>query len=103
MGKIVNVYIVYDLDVWPRNLSNHFKFKNCLFETTNIIKNNNTEKYVYKGYRVTCDDASDFPRNVVNFGFDNSSSSHSANCKNNFLIIGDCLWLLVLWKLWDKN
>ena len=58
LTKIVNVYIVYDWDVWPRNLSNHFKFKNCLFETTNIIKNNNTEKYVYKGYRVTCDDAS---------------------------------------------
>ena len=27
--KIVNVYIVYDLDAWPRNSTNNFKFKNC--------------------------------------------------------------------------
>ena len=26
--KIVNVYIVYDLEAWPRNLTNSFKFKN---------------------------------------------------------------------------
>ena len=29
--KIVNVYIFYDLDAWPRNPTNNFKFKNCLF------------------------------------------------------------------------
>ena len=28
--KIVNVYIVYDLDPWPRNPTKNFKFKNCL-------------------------------------------------------------------------
>ena len=27
LTKIVNVYIVYDLDACPRNLTNHFKFK----------------------------------------------------------------------------
>ena len=26
--KIVNVYIVYDLEAWPRNPTNNFKFKN---------------------------------------------------------------------------
>ena len=30
-----------------------------------------------------------FARNVVIFGVDNSSSSHSDNCKNNFLILGE--------------
>ena len=29
LTKIVNVYIVYDLDAWPRNPKNNFKFKNC--------------------------------------------------------------------------
>ena len=36
--RIVNVYIVYFLDAWPRNPTNNFKFKNCLFDTTNIVK-----------------------------------------------------------------
>ena len=35
--KIVNVYIVYDLDSWERNPSNNFKFKNCLFGATSIV------------------------------------------------------------------
>ena len=30
-SNILNVYIVYDLDAWPRNPTNNFKFKNCLF------------------------------------------------------------------------
>ena len=32
LTQIVNVYIVYDLDAWPRNPTNNFKFKNFLFE-----------------------------------------------------------------------
>ena len=28
LTKTVNAYIVYDLDVWPRNPTNNFKFKN---------------------------------------------------------------------------
>ena len=50
MTKIVNVYIVYDLDAWPRNPTNNFKFKNCLFGATNIVKNSDKEKYLYSGY-----------------------------------------------------
>ena len=39
LTKVVNVYIVYDLDVWPRNPTNNLKFKNCLFGATNVVKN----------------------------------------------------------------
>ena len=39
MTKIVNAYIVYDLDDWSRNLTNNFKFKNCLFGATNVVRN----------------------------------------------------------------
>ena len=39
LTKILNLYIVYDLAAWPRNPSNNFKFKNCLFRATNIVKN----------------------------------------------------------------
>ena len=55
--KIVNVYIVYDLDAWPRNPTNNFKFKNCLFRATTIVKNNDKEKYVYNRYGITFDSA----------------------------------------------
>ena len=36
-NKVVNVYIVYDLDAWPRNPTNKFKFKNCLFAATSAV------------------------------------------------------------------
>ena len=57
MTKIVNVYIVYDIDVWPRNPTSSFKLKNCLFGATNIVKNSDKKKYVYSGYGITFDSA----------------------------------------------
>ena len=95
LTKIVNVYTVYYLDAWPRNPTNNFKFKNCLFRATNIVKNSDKGKYVYSGCGITFDSAgswsfdNDFARNVIIFGVDNSSSSHSDNCKNNFSVLGE--------------
>ena len=93
LTKIVNVYIVYELNTLPKNPTNNFKFKNCLFGATNVVKYSDKEKYVYSGCDITFDSGgswsfdNDFARNVVIFGVD-SSSSHSDNCKNNFLILG---------------
>ena len=39
VSKIVNVYIVFDLDAWPKNPTNDFKFKKCLFGETTVVKN----------------------------------------------------------------
>ena len=95
LTKIVNVYIVYELYTWPRNPTNNFKFKNWLFGETNVVKNSDKEKYVYSGFGITFDSAgswsfgNDSARNVMIFGVDNSSSSHSDNRKNNFLILGE--------------
>ena len=50
--RIVNVYIVYDLDAWTINPTNNFKFKDCLFGATSIVKNSDKEKYVYSGYGI---------------------------------------------------
>ena len=36
--KILNVYVVYDLDAWPKNPTSNFKFKNCLFGATSVEK-----------------------------------------------------------------
>ena len=57
LTKIVSVYIVYVFDAWSRNSGNMFKFKNCLFGTTNMLKNSDREKYVYSGSRITFDSA----------------------------------------------
>ena len=49
--KILNVYILHDLDTWPRNPITNFKFKNCLFGATTIVKN------AFSGYEITFDSA----------------------------------------------
>ena len=93
--KTVNAYIVYDLDNWTKNPLRNFTLKNCLFGATNIVKNNDKEKYVYSGYRIVFDGKiswsfnDDFAGNVIIFGVDNSLSSHTDNPKNDFLILGE--------------
>ena len=95
LTKILNAYIVYDLDAWPGNPTNNFKFRNGVFGATNIVKNSDKEKYVYSGCGITFDSAgswsfgNDFARNVIIFGVDNSSSSYSCNRKNIFKILGE--------------
>ena len=49
------MFICSDLVAGPRNLTNNFKFKNCLFGATNVVENSDKEKYVYSGYGVTFD------------------------------------------------
>ena len=76
-----------------RNNNNNFKFKNCLFAATNIVKNSDKEKYVYSGYGITFYSVvswsfdNDTVRNIITFGVDNRSWSHSENCTNDFLIL----------------
>ena len=95
LTKIINVCFVCDLDAWPKNPISNFKFKNCLFRATNIVKHRDKEKHVYSGYGMTLDRAGswsfddDFARNIIIFGVDNNSSSHSDNRKNNFLMLGE--------------
>ena len=47
LTKIVNAYIVYDLVVWSRNPTNDFKFKNCLFGATYIVKNSDKKSFEF--------------------------------------------------------
>ena len=94
-SKIVHVYIVYDLDYWPKIPLRNFTLKNCLFGATNVVKNSDREKYVHSGYRIAFEGKSlwsfsdDFARNVIIFGIDNSSLSYTDNLKNYFLILGE--------------
>ena len=53
--KIVNVYIVYDLDALPKIPLRNFTIKNCSFCATSIANNSGKEKYVYSGYGIAFD------------------------------------------------
>ena len=71
MNKIVNVYIVYDLDTSPKRPRRNFALKSCFFGVTNIVKNSDKENYVYSGYGRAFDGKgewsfdSDYARNVL--------------------------------------
>ena len=63
--RTVNVYILYEFDTCSEVPLNNFKLKNCLFGATNIVKNSDKEKWLYRGYGVTFDGAGSW-----NFGND---------------------------------
>ena len=65
-----------------------------MFGATDIIKNSDKETYLYSGYGIALNGkgewnfGNDCARNVI-FGVDNSSSSHTDNQKNEFLILDE--------------
>ena len=52
LTKVLNVYTVYEFKAWPKNPIKNFKFKNCLFGATSVVKNRDKEKWVYGGHSV---------------------------------------------------
>ena len=87
--------MVYDLDAWSRHHTNNFKFKNCLFGADRIVKNRDKANFVYGGYGITLDSTGSWnfdngtARNVIVFLVDNSSSTHSNNRNNKFLVLDE--------------
>ena len=57
LTKTIYIYIVYGLNFGPKNPTNIFKFENCLFGATSVVKNSDKEKYVYSGCGITFDSA----------------------------------------------
>ena len=64
-------------------LRRNFKLKNCFVGATDIINNGNKEKYVYNDYWIAFDGRcswsfnNDSARNVIVFGVDSISPSHT--------------------------
>ena len=91
-GKVVNVYIVYELSA----SSSHFDDptpKNCLFGTVTLTKNADIDKYGYSGYGIGFDRKSHFSftgggygQNVLIFGVDMSFSAHTDNKKKDIVL-----------------
>ena len=80
---IISLYKVYQLNNCLRNPTNNFPPKNCSFGTVKLIRNIIKNKFTYNGQGIEFDKTgswsvyNDYARNVVIFGVDNSSSSHT--------------------------
>ena len=91
-GKIVNVYIVYEIDRY-RNVSSSSTLENFLFGAVKLTKHVDMDLYEYSGYGIGFDRKEDFStgdeigRNVIMFGVDMSLSSHDDNEKKDILIL----------------
>ena len=100
---MVNIYIVYKLDILASSRDKSFTIQNALFGAMQITKNatDNSENN-YKGYGICFDERSEFghaiteggfthttdARNVLNFGADMSFSVHATNIGNHIYLMG---------------
>ena len=79
----MKLYIVYELNTCPRNPTNYFTLKSCLFGTVKLVRSAIKSKFKGRGIafdgEVSWSFGNNFARNVVIFGADNSSSSHTDN------------------------
>ena len=92
-GKIVNIYVVYDLESDLNNFDP--TLENRLFGAVKRTKNNDIDKYKYSGYGIGFDSGGtflflgdSFGVNVIIFGVDMSISVHANNKINNILVLG---------------
>ena len=85
MIETLHSYIVYDLENWPIILLRNVTLTYCFFVATNIAKNSDKSKWMYRGYGIgEWNFGNDSDRNIVIFGVDNSSSYDAYNRKNDF-------------------
>ena len=50
--KVANLYILYKLDTWSRDLDTDFTLGNCLFRAVKLTKNADPDKYKCSSYGV---------------------------------------------------
>ena len=85
------LYILYELNNWPRNSTSDFAIKCCLFGTVNLIRNAVKCKFLWLRncslWRRFMGNGKDFSENVLIFAFDNNSLSHVDNHKNNLIVL----------------
>ena len=94
-GKIVNIYIVYEINKKDNTIISDPTLENCLFGAVTLTKNVNIDKYGYSGYGIGFDRRSSFSfpggrfgQNVLMFGADINSSTHIDNKKKDILVLG---------------
>ena len=94
LGKVVNVYNVYELGASSPH-SNDPKLKKCLFGAVTLTKNADIDRYKYSGYGIEFDRRSNFSfpggwfgQNVLIFVVDMSYSAHMIIRKRYILVLG---------------
>ena len=87
-GKIVNIYIVYEINKKDNTITSDPTLENCLFGAVTLTKNVNIDRYGYSGYGIGFDRKGSFSfsgggygQNVLIFGVDMSFSVHVDNKK----------------------
>ena len=88
-GKIVNIYIVYELGASSSHL-NDPTLKNCLFGAVTLTNNADIDKYGYSGYLIGYDrrggfsfPGGGFGQNII-FGVDMTFSANIDNKKKTY-------------------
>ena len=83
---ILSLYIVYQLKNCPRNPTNNFHLKNCLFGTLKLVRNAIKSKFTYNGRGIAFEGlrsfGTDFASNIVTL-------FHTNNKNYNFLVLGE--------------
>ena len=50
--QLVNIYIVFEIHLWPFNVGRDFVLGNSLFGVVKLAKNVDSDKYKYSGYAI---------------------------------------------------
>ena len=94
--NVVNVFIVYELQRWSKDINADFTLKDCFFGTVKLIKNSDPDKYSYSGYGIGFDSCSlfifpnfDWDKNTFFSGVGNSSSVRIDDKKKDNLVLGE--------------
>ena len=93
-GKIVNIYIVYEINKNYNN-SSYPTLKNCLFGTVSLTKHADIDEYKYSGYGIGFDRKgtfsfrNGFDKNVMIFGVNMSSPPYIDNKKRYILVLSE--------------
>ena len=87
-GKIVNIYIVYEINKKDNTIISDPKLENCLSGAVTLTKHVNIDRYGYSGYGIGFDRKGEFSFSggrygqiILIFGVDMSSSIHTDNKK----------------------
>ena len=85
----MNIYIVYEINLWPFTVGEDFILGNSLFGDIKLTPNTDPNKHKYSGYGIGFDasgssslsNGNGFGKNVIIFVTDMSSSVHIGNKK----------------------
>ena len=93
--KIVNIYIVFEINKKDNTIISDPTIENCLFGAVTLTKSVNIDKYGYSGYGIGFNRKGSFSfpsggsgQNVLIFGVDMTFSTHIDNKKKDILVLG---------------